>query len=75
MAEGRVPAGTDERGADDESKLKRLVKGANFKKKAKDTAGGSAAIAAIAQGSMADISEAKGRSDQTVVRFFGRHDG
>lgn len=41
------------------TKLKRLVKGANFKKKAKDTAGGSAAIAAIAQGSMADISEAK----------------
>jgi hypothetical protein len=39
--------------------LKRLVKGANFQKKAKDTAGYTAAIAAIAQGSMADISEAK----------------
>ena len=39
--------------------LKRYVKGPNFKQKAKDTAGYTAAIAAIAQGSMADISEAK----------------
>jgi hypothetical protein len=39
--------------------LKRFVQGSYFKKKAKDTAGYTAAIAAIAQGSMADISEAK----------------
>jgi hypothetical protein len=50
-------------------KLKRLVKGANFQKKAKDTAGYSAAIAAIAQGSMADLSEAK-NADQ-VKQWYG----
>jgi hypothetical protein len=41
------------------TKLKRYVKGAKFKTKAKDTAGYTAAIAAIAQGSMADTSKAK----------------
>ncbi len=51
------------------TKLTRLVKGANFQKKAKDTAGYSAAIAAIAQGSMADISEAK-NADQ-VKQWYG----
>jgi len=43
------------------TKLKRMVKGPLFKRRAKDTAGYTAAIAAIAQGSMADISEAKNR--------------
>ena len=51
------------------TKLKRLVKGANFKKKAKDTAGYTAAIAAIAQGSMADISEAK--DAEQVKQWYG----
>jgi hypothetical protein len=41
------------------SKLKQNIKGAKFKSKAKDTAGYTAAIAAIAQGSMADVSNAK----------------
>ncbi len=41
------------------TKLKRNIKGAKFKTKAKDTAGYTAAIAAIAQGSMADTSNAK----------------
>ena len=39
--------------------LKRAVKPAKFKKKAKETAGYTAVIAAIAQGSMADFSETK----------------
>jgi hypothetical protein len=41
------------------TKLKRNVKGAKFKSKAKDTAGYTAAIAAIAQSSIADVSKAK----------------
>ncbi len=41
------------------TKLKRNVKGAKFKSKAKDTAGYTAVIAAIAQGSIADASKAK----------------
>ncbi|MBU4272513.1 MAG: cytochrome c [Planctomycetes bacterium] len=41
------------------TKLKRHVKGERFKSKAKLTAGYTAVIAAIAQGSMADTSEAK----------------
>ena len=49
--------------------LKRLVKGANFKKKAKDTAGYTAAIAAIAQGSIADTSEAK--NAEQVKQWYG----
>ena len=51
------------------TKLKRLVKGANFQKKAKDTAGYTATIAAIAQGSMADISEAK--NAEQVKQWYG----
>ena len=39
--------------------LKRNIKPEKFKKKAKDTAGYTAVIAAIAQGSMADLSETK----------------
>ena len=41
------------------TKLKLFVKGKYFKKKARDTAGRSAAIAAIAQGSIADTSATK----------------
>ncbi len=41
------------------TKLKMNVKGAKFKKKAKDTAGYTAVLAAIAQGTMADASAAK----------------
>jgi hypothetical protein len=41
------------------TKLKRNIKGAKFKSKSKDTAGYTAAIAAIAQGSMADAGAAK----------------
>jgi hypothetical protein len=41
------------------TKLKRNLKGNNFKSKAKDTAGYTAVLAAIAQGAMADISAAK----------------
>ena len=41
------------------TKLKLFVKGSNFKKRAGDTAGYSAAIAAIAQGSIADTSATK----------------
>jgi hypothetical protein len=51
------------------TKLKRYVKGANFKKKAKDTAGYTAVIAAIAQGTMADTSEAK--SPEQVKQWYG----
>jgi hypothetical protein len=41
------------------TKLKRYVKGAKFRSKAHETAGYTAVIAAIAQGTMADTSEAK----------------
>jgi hypothetical protein len=41
------------------TKLKRYVKPAKFKAKAKDTAGYAAAIAAIAQGTIADVSAVK----------------
>jgi hypothetical protein len=51
------------------TKLKRLVKGANFQKKAKDTAGYTAVIATIAQSSMADLSETKD-ADQ-VKQWYG----
>jgi hypothetical protein len=47
------------------TKLKRNIKGTKFKTKAKDTTGLTAAIAAIAQGSMADTSKAK-TSDEVV---------
>ena len=48
------------------TKLKLYVKGANFKKKAKDTAGYSAVIAAIAQGTIADTSATK-NADQVKL--------
>ncbi len=41
------------------TKLKRNIKPEKFKKKAKDTAGYTAVIAAVAQGSVADLSETK----------------
>jgi len=41
------------------SRLKRNLRGANFKKKATSNAGDAATLAVIAQGSMADTSEAK----------------
>jgi hypothetical protein len=41
------------------TKLKRNIKGEKFKSKAKDTAGYTAVLAAIAQGAMADTSQAK----------------
>jgi hypothetical protein len=41
------------------TKLKMKLKGANFKKKAKDTTGYTAVLAVIAQGTMADHSETK----------------
>ncbi len=51
------------------NKLKRYVKGENFKKKAKEAEGCSAAIAAIAQGSMADLSATK-KPDQ-AEQWYG----
>jgi hypothetical protein len=48
------------------TKLKLYVKGTNFKKKAKDIAGYSAAIAAIAQGTIADTSATK-NADQVKL--------
>ena len=50
------------------TKLKRNVKGPKFKTKAKDTAGYTAAIAAIAQGSMADAGAAK--NPQEVNQWY-----
>jgi hypothetical protein len=41
------------------TKLKRYIKPEKFQKKAKDAAGYTAVIAAIAQGSVADLSETK----------------
>ena len=51
------------------TKLKRNIKGAKFKTKAKDTAGYTAAIAAIAQGSMFDTSAAK--NPQEINEWYG----
>ena len=51
------------------TKLKRYVKPEKFKKKAKDTAGYTAVIAAIAQGSMADTSETK--KPEQVKQWYG----
>ena len=51
------------------TKLKRYVKGANFKKRAKQTAGYTATIAAIAQGSMPDTSATK--SPAQVPQWYG----
>ncbi len=51
------------------TKLKRNIKGAKFKTKAKETAGYTAAIAAIAQGSMADASAAK--NPQEIKQWYG----
>jgi cytochrome c556 len=50
------------------TKLKRLVQGTRFKSKAKDTAGYAAVIATIAQGSVADIHEAK--SPDQVQKWY-----
>ena len=50
------------------TKLKRNVKPEKFKKKAKDTAGYTAVIAAIAQGSIADLSETK--SPEQVKQWY-----
>ncbi len=51
------------------SRLKRNLKGDKLKSKAKDNAGDSATLAVIAQGSMADTSEAK--NDEDVKKWFG----
>ena len=51
------------------TKLKRNIKGAKFKTKAKETAGYTAAIAAIAQGSMADAGAAK--NPQEIIQWYG----
>ncbi len=51
------------------TKLKRNIKGAKFKSKAKETAGYTAVIAAIAQGSMADTSAAK--KPQEMKQWYG----
>ena len=50
------------------NKLKRYIKSAKFKQKAKDTAGYTAVIAAIAQGSMANSSETK--KPQEVEKWY-----
>ena len=50
------------------TKLKRYIKPEKFKKKAKDTAGYTAVIAAIAQGSMADTSATK--SPDQVTQWY-----
>lgn len=46
------------------SRLKRYLRGVRFTKMAKDTAGSSATLAAIAQASVADTSEAKNPGDE-----------
>ena len=51
------------------NKLKRYIKPAKFKEKAKDTAGYTAVIAAIAQGSMANSSETK--KPEEVEKWYG----
>jgi hypothetical protein len=52
------------------TKLKQFVKGTSFKKKAKDTAGHSAVIAAIAQGTIADTSATKDAEQVKLWRKF-----
>lgn len=51
------------------SRLKRNLRAEKFKSKAKDNAGDSAALAVIAQGSLADTSETK--SDEDVKKWYG----
>jgi hypothetical protein len=51
------------------TKLKMNVKGTRFKSKAKDTAGYTATIAAIGQGTIADISKAKNADE--VKKWYG----
>jgi len=51
------------------TKMKRYLKGSRFKSNAKDTAGFSAVLAVVAQGSMADTSEAK--SEEQVKQWYG----
>jgi len=50
------------------TKMKRYLKGSRFKSNAKDTAGYSAVLAVIAQGSMADTSETK--NDEQVKQWY-----
>jgi hypothetical protein len=50
------------------TKLKRNIQGAKFKSKAKETAGYTAAIAAIAQGSLSDASAAK--NPQEIKQWY-----
>jgi len=52
------------------NRLKRAVKGASFTKRAKDSAGMAAAIAAIAQGSLVDTSAAKNAEQVKQWREF-----
>ena len=56
-----------------DTKLKFCVKGANFKRKAEESAGYSAAIAAIAQGSIADASATKNADKSSYGRSFRGH--
>jgi len=51
------------------SRLKRNLRGPKFKSKAKDNAGDAATLAVIAQGSMADDSEAK-KNNEDVQKWF-----
>lgn len=51
------------------SRLKRNLRGANFKKKANSNAGDAATLAVIAQGSLADTSEAK--NDDEIKKWYG----
>jgi hypothetical protein len=52
------------------TKLKRNVKGPRLKSKAKDTAGYSAVIAAIAQGSMSSTEEAKATTPEQIAQWY-----
>ena len=51
------------------TRLKRNLRGEKFKTKAKDNSGDAATMAVIAQGSLADTSEAK--SDEEATKWFG----
>ncbi len=52
------------------SRLKRNLRGPKFKSKAKDNSGDAATLAVIAQGSMADDSEAK-KNNEDVAKWYG----
>jgi hypothetical protein len=51
------------------ARLKRNLRGDKFKSKAKDNAGDAATLAVIAQGSIADTSEAK--DDEGIKKWYG----